>query len=177
MTFVRLLAPILSFTCEEVWRYLPALDGRPESVHLDRFLSPQEICEGEEQEGNHASDWVGLRPVRDQVLKALEEARKQKLIGGSLEAQIKLTASDPLFPILERRLDQLRYLFIVSAVTIDRSASGNGTSGLEVEVLRAAGEKCERCWNYSTRVGEDRLYPTVCERCAQVLNGRRAAGS
>ncbi|MBV9182313.1 MAG: isoleucine--tRNA ligase, partial [Acidobacteria bacterium] len=177
-TFVRLLAPILSFTCEEVWQYLPKLEGRPESVHLDRFLSPQELLAGAcKQEKSEADDWVSLRAVRDQVLKALEEARTQRLIGGSLEAQVKLTASDPLFVILERHLEQLRYLFIVSAVTLERSASGNGTSGLGLEVLRAAGEKCERCWNYSTRVGEDPLYPRVCERCARVLNERGAAGS
>jgi isoleucyl-tRNA synthetase len=110
-----------------------------------------------------------LRNIRDQVLKALEEARNQKQIGKSLEAQVKLTASDALYPTLERHKVELRYLFIVSAVTVERSSSGNGTGGLTVEVSKAAGEKCERCWNYSVHVGEDQQYPTVCERCAAVL--------
>jgi isoleucyl-tRNA synthetase len=171
-TFVRLLAPILSFTCEEVWSYLPQVEARPESVHLSRFFLPAEILAGaEEQDNTEREDWVKLRAVREQVLKSLEEARNQKLIGGSLQAQVKLTASDALLPVLERHRDQLRYLFIVSDVTLERSPSGNGTSGLSVEISRAAGEKCERCWNYSTHVGEDPVYPTVCERCSEVLRG------
>jgi isoleucyl-tRNA synthetase len=114
-------------------------------------------------------EWAALRNIRDQVLKALEEARNQKQIGKSLEAQVKLTASDPGFAVLERHKDELRYLFIVSQVKVERSASGNGTGGLAVEVSKADGEKCERCWNFSIHVGEDREYPTVCERCSAVL--------
>ena len=71
--------------------------------------------------------------------------------------------------VLERHKDELRYLFIVSQVKVERSASGNGTGGLAVEVSKADGEKCERCWNFSIHVGEDREYPTVCERCSAVL--------
>jgi isoleucyl-tRNA synthetase len=88
-----------------------------------------------------------------------------------VEAQAKVTASDPLYSVLERYKDDLRYLFIVSAVTLERGASGNGTGGLMVEVSNAAGQKCERCWNYSTRVGENPKYPTLCERCAPVVSG------
>ena len=114
-------------------------------------------------------EWATLRNIRDQVLKSLEEARNQKHIGKSLEAQVKLNASDALYSTLERHKDELRYLFIVSAVTVEKSASGNGTNPLTIEVSKAAGEKCERCWNYSTLVGEDKQYPTVCERCSAVL--------
>ena len=121
-------------------------------------------------------EWSTLRNVRDQVLKALEEARNQKHIGKSLEAQVKLSASESLYPVLERHKDDLRYLFIVSAVTLERSPSGNGTNPLTVEVAKAAGAKCERCWNYSTHVGEDREFPTVCERCAPVLKELEASG-
>jgi isoleucyl-tRNA synthetase len=74
-----------------------------------------------------------------------------------------------VYPVLERHQDDLRFLFIVSAVQLERSASGNGTAGLTVEVSKSPGRKCERCWNYSTHVGEDPEYPTVCERCAPVL--------
>ncbi|HEX7895256.1 MAG TPA: zinc finger domain-containing protein, partial [Terriglobales bacterium] len=96
--------------------------------------------------------------------------------GKSLEAQVKLTASESLYPVLERHKDDLRYLFIVSSVTLERSPSGNGTNPLTVEVSKAAGAKCERCWNYSTHVGEDREFPTVCERCAPVLKELEASG-
>jgi isoleucyl-tRNA synthetase len=106
--------------------------------------------------------------VRDEVLKALEEARNNKLIGTGLEAQINVAASNPVYSVLSRHVDQLRYLFIVSAVTLSQ-ASGNGTGGVHVEVKKADGLKCERCWNYSIHVGEDKRYPTVCERCSAVL--------
>ena len=84
------------------------------------------------------------------------------------EAQVALKAADPLFSVLSRYQENLRYLFIVSAVTLEKS-SGNGTGALTVEVKKADGQKCDRCWNYSTRVGEDSNYPTVCERCSAVL--------
>jgi isoleucyl-tRNA synthetase len=169
---VRLLAPIMSFTSDEVWQYLAAIQPRGESVHLATFPSAGEILGSSTivaEDPQQQQEWTTLRSIRDQVLKALEEARNQKHIGKSLEAQVKLTASDALYPVLERHKDELRYLFIVSQVAIEKSASGNGTSPLTVEVNKAAGEKCERCWNYSVEVGKDKEYPTVCERCAPVL--------
>ncbi len=170
---VRLLAPIMTFTSEEVWDHLPKAVDRGESVHLALFPSAGEIlgdttpaarpCEEKNEE-----DWATLRSVRDAVLKALEEARNNKLIGTGLEAQVAVAASDPVYSVLARHADQLRYLFIVSAVTLTQ-ASGNGTGSVHVEVKKADGAKCERCWNYSTHVGEDKTYPTVCERCSAVL--------
>jgi isoleucyl-tRNA synthetase len=170
---VRLLAPIMSFTSEEVWDYLPKSTGRGESVHLALFPSAGEILgEIAASDGGDASkmseDWTTLRAVRDEVLKALEEARNNKLIGTGLEAHVTVAASDPVYSVLLRHAEQLRYLFIVSAVTLTQG-SGNGTGGVHVEVRKADGAKCERCWNYSTRVGEDKAYPTVCERCSAVL--------
>ncbi len=168
---VRLLAPIMSFTCEEIWGYLPKLAVREESVHLALFPSSSEIAaEGNSKSGEKSSDddWTTLRSVRDEVLKALEEARNNKLIGTGLEAQVSITAPDPLHSVLKRYEGQLRYLFIVSAVTL-KEGSGNGSSGVHVEVKKADGQKCERCWNYSTHVGEDKDNPTVCERCSAVL--------
>ena len=115
-------------------------------------------------------DWNTLLAVRTEVLKALEEARQSKLIGGAnLEAQVTVTAAEPVFSVLTRYQDRLRYLFIVSAVTLQPGASGNGTGGVSVQVSKADGKKCERCWNYSIHVGEDPVYPTVCERCSAVL--------
>jgi isoleucyl-tRNA synthetase len=166
---VRLLAPIMSFTAEEVWDYLPKIASRKQSVHLELFPSAEEILgESSVKDGENDDDWTTLRAVRDEVLKALEEARNSKLIGTGLEAQVIVAASDPIYSALERHKDQLRYLFIVSAVTLVRG-SGNGTGGVHVEVKKADGLKCERCWNYSAHVGEDKNYPTVCERCSAVL--------
>jgi isoleucyl-tRNA synthetase len=167
---VRLLAPILSFTCEEVWQYLPKASDRAESVHLATFPTSTEILGGKETERDEKQekDWTTLRSVRDEVLKALEEARNQKLIGTGLEAQAAITAADPVYSLLNRYAEQLRYLFIVSAVSLQQG-SGNGTGGVRVEVKKAGGAKCERCWNYSVHVGEDKNYPTVCERCSAVL--------
>jgi isoleucyl-tRNA synthetase len=170
---VRLLAPIMTFTSEEVWEYLPKAAGRGESVHLALFPSAGEILGDANKaakscEEKTAEDWTTLRAVRDDVLKVLEEARNNKLIGTGLEAQVTVSASDPVYSVLARHAGELRYLFIVSAVTLTQ-ASGNGTGSVHVEVKKADGGKCERCWNYSTHVGEDKTYPTVCERCSAVL--------
>ncbi len=165
---VRLLAPIMSFTCEELWQYLPRTGGREESVHLASFPSPVEIAAEGNSKSDSDDDWTTLRSVRDDVLKALEEARNNKLIGTGLEAQVSITAPDPLYALLKRYEAQLRYLFIVSAVSLAQGP-GNGTGSVHVAVKKAEGQKCERCWNYSTHVGEDKNYPTVCERCSAVL--------
>ncbi|HZR56794.1 MAG TPA: isoleucine--tRNA ligase [Terriglobales bacterium] len=175
---VRLLAPITSFTSDEAWGYLPKLEERLETVHLTKFPSVEEIL-GTSAAGTDATqleDWNILRSVREQVLKALEEARNAKQIGVGLEAQVTLMAAEPVFTVLARYKEQLRYLFIVSAVKLEQSASGNGSSpGVSIQISKAEGKKCERCWNYSTHVGEDSEYPTVCERCSAVLKEIEAA--
>jgi isoleucyl-tRNA synthetase len=163
---VRLVAPIMTFLADEVWKHLPQVDGRAESVHVAEFPSVNEIAMVTPAELK--SDWDTLLALRPEVLKALEEARQQKLIGSGLEAQVKITAADPAFAVLQRHAGQLRYLFIVSAVTLEKGEVPEG-SAVRVEVAKAPGEKCERCWNYSTEVGKDQRYPTVCERCSAVL--------
>jgi isoleucyl-tRNA synthetase len=169
---VRLLAPIMSFTCEEVWQYLPSVEGRLESIHLTTFPEAEELLGTIEAalavDPKQAEDWKTVRAVRETVLKALEEARNQKLIGGNLQAQVTLTAVDPVFAVLERFKNDLRYFLIVSAVEVKKGA-GNGDAPVVVQVSKAPGLKCERCWNFSTHVGEDKNYPTVCERCSAVL--------
>jgi isoleucyl-tRNA synthetase len=169
----------MTFTCEEVWQYLPAVEGRLESVHLTTFPEAADLLGTDgaaiAADPKHApkqaqaDDWKTVRAVRESVLKALEEARNQKLIGANLQAQVTLTAADPVFSALDRFKDDLRYFFIVSAVELKKGAT-NGDSPVIVQVSKAAGEKCERCWNFSTHVGEDKNYPTVCERCSPVLN-------
>jgi isoleucyl-tRNA synthetase len=174
---VRLLAPITSFTCEEVWQYLPPVEGRLESVHLTTFPEAADLlgtneaaiaADPKQAGSNQNEDWKTVLAVRESVLKALEEARNQKLIGGNLQAQVTLTAVDPVFSVLERFKNDLRYFFIVSAVELKKGA-GNGDVPVVVQVSKASGEKCERCWNFSIHVGEDKNYPTVCERCSAVL--------
>ena len=97
--------------------------------------------------------------VRSEALKALEAARTEKLIGGGLEAQLHLAAPEKLYPVLDRYRDQLRYLFIVSDVVLEKLPASNGDAALVITVNKAPGEKCERCWNYSIHVGEDKAYP------------------
>jgi isoleucyl-tRNA synthetase len=168
---VRLLAPVMSFTAEEVWSFLPSMSGRAESVHLALFPAPQDLTGTVPESLDVASidsHWRMLLSARDEALKALEAARAEKRIGSSLEAQVHIAAPGIMYKVLQRYQDQLRYLFIVSDVVLEKSAASNG-EGLKIEIARAPGHKCERCWNYSTHVGEDKNYPTVCERCSAVL--------
>ncbi len=172
---VRLLAPIMSFTCEEVWQYLPKVEGREDSVHVALFPKGSDII-GDPTGFIKAfdlpqqNDWNNLRAIRDNVLQALEFARNGKQIGGGLEAHVTIEATEPAYSLLAKYSDQLRYLFIVSAVSLKQWTPENGsTGGIRVYVDKAEGAKCDRCWNYSTHVGEDTTYPTVCERCSAVL--------
>ncbi len=178
---VRLLAPIMSFTADEIWESLPKLFGRAESVHLAHFPAITDITgstpstTGLEQ---LKSDWQALLGVRDEVLKALEKARNDKLIGSGLEAQVRIMAPKGVYDLLERYRSQLPAVFIVSQVTLAAGTlAGDGASGIQVEVSRAAGQKCERCWNYSVHVGKDPEYPTVCERCSAALDEIEAASA
>ncbi|HVH88932.1 MAG TPA: isoleucine--tRNA ligase [Terriglobales bacterium] len=179
---VRLLAPIMAFTAEEVWQLLSAVGEKPESVHLALFPSPEEILGNTERAPEPSgkslpagteqlrADWDRLLLIREEVFRHLETARKEKVIGSGLEAKVKISAPADSYSLLERYRETLRYLFIVSQVELHAlSGTGNG-SGLKVEVLPADGKKCERCWNYSTQVGRDPVYPNVCERCSAALH-------
>ncbi|HEX8140837.1 MAG TPA: isoleucine--tRNA ligase [Pyrinomonadaceae bacterium] len=171
----RALAPILVFTADEVWENLPRSsssnsgddDARPASVHLAELP-----LSGVVRDAEIRSRWERLFAVRDVVLRELEEARNAKVIGSSLEARVLLKASGETYALLERYAEELRYVFIVSQVKVERAAEEEGASGaaVSVKVERAAGEKCERCWNYSVRVGESERYPTACERCVTALS-------
>ncbi len=169
---VRLMAPTMCFTADEVWELLPKSADQPESVHLALFPEAAELA-GHIPTGfdsaSHVSEGSSLLTVRDEALKVLEVARADKQIGGSLEAQLHIVAPESMYPLLERHREQLRYLFIVSDVVLEKAAAANGDTGVQIKVSKAPGQKCERCWNYSTHVGEDAAYPTVCERCSPVL--------
>ena len=169
---VRLVAPIMSFTADEVWASLPKISSRPESVHLSYFPKADEIT-GTIADVAKANalwkDFETLLKVRDVALKSLEIARQEKQIGSALEAVITITAPEELVPLLERYRDDLRFMLIVSGVKIKQGSGGNGNAPLHVLVEKAPGEKCERCWNYSLQVGKNERYPTVCERCTKSL--------
>ncbi|HET9697515.1 MAG TPA: class I tRNA ligase family protein, partial [Terriglobales bacterium] len=165
----RLLAPVMSFTADEVWQYMPAVSGREPSVHIAKFMAEAEIADASADE-KLTSDWQVVLQSREEVLKALEEARNNKQIGSGLEAKVTLEVPQAMYPVLERYANQLRFVYIVSGVEVKKSADSNGTGTLKVSVEKAAGQKCERCWNYSTHVGEDKDYPTVCERCSAALD-------
>jgi isoleucyl-tRNA synthetase len=179
---VRLIAPVLVFTSEEIWKYLPKAHGEPESVHMALFPAESELRSG--LDVGTKGDWGTLsQDLRGVVLAALEEARSVKMISSSLEAKVIVTGLIPEAKnILERHKDQLRYLFIVSEVELRNteapgSLSSDTVKGVAVRVERADGTKCERCWNYSTHVGENKRYPTVCERCSEALGEiERTAG-
>jgi isoleucyl-tRNA synthetase len=161
----RLVAPLLSFTTEEVWGCLPKPGGSPDSVHLALFPEPQELTAGlTEDQRKRSTDWEKLIEVRAEVTKALEVPRQNKSIGQSLEALVRLKASDDLYSLLSRYGSHLPGLFIVSQVALER-----GAGALEIEIERAQGEKCERCWKYTTDVGQSPEFPTVCAACAEAV--------
>jgi isoleucyl-tRNA synthetase len=151
---VRLMAPLLAFTTEEVWGYTAKPAGAPESVHLALLPEPEEVASG--LPAAKLAEWDRLMEVRDVVLKALEEARQAKLIGTSLEARVRLYG----YKEFEA---QLPSVFIVSQVVLEEGDE------LRAVIERADGVKCERCWKYSTAVGQDAEFPTVCDSCSAAL--------
>jgi isoleucyl-tRNA synthetase len=163
---VRLMAPILSFTADEIWTLLPAT-GRPASVFAAGF--PEHLPLDE----TLAARWDRLLAVRTAVTKSLEDARQAGLIGHSLDARVQLSAADGLRPLLAEHADLLPALFIVSQVQLGTHLGPEAVSPLlpelKVHVERARGRKCERCWNYSEAVGADATHPGLCERCLPVI--------
>ncbi|MFL6301054.1 MAG: isoleucine--tRNA ligase [Terriglobales bacterium] len=171
-TLVRAMAPLMSYTADEIWQMMPQLSARPESVHLSTFWKRNEVLGGEVGDDRGAvvrSEWAQLVATREAVMLALEPLRRDKVIGSGLEAQVELLASGNLFTTLQKHAAGLRELFIVSRVKLTRAEAANGDSPLEIRVAKADGTKCERCWTYSTEVGKDTEYPTVCERCSTAL--------
>ncbi|PYT76678.1 MAG: isoleucine--tRNA ligase [Acidobacteria bacterium] len=180
---VRLAAPVLVFTAEEIWKHLPKTAGAPESVHQAVF--PEAVALACGIAAREAERWERLAQVRSAVLLALEQARASKAIGGGLEAKVRLHANaraPGLQELLREKGSLLPALFIVTQVVVDpRESDGLVPSetlpGLAVKIERADGKKCERCWNYSSHVGENARYPTVCERCSEALEEIESDGT
>jgi isoleucyl-tRNA synthetase len=160
-TLVRLVAPILSFTSDEVWEYLPAVEGREASVHLALFPKPSEIFS--EDPAGLLEEWKQLFEVRDLALRVLEEARQNKIIGKGLEAELEITASGDQLALLERHATGLKEAINVSAVNVVAGPA------LTVKALPASGTKCARCWNFMPVVGDYGIWRNVCTRCQSAL--------
>lgn len=177
----RMLAPLLVFTADEIWENLPGTSipgGEDESI---KASSVHSAIFPDQQDNNDAEirrRWEIVFKVREEVLRELEVARVAKVIGSPLEARVKLSVSWEIYDLLKPYQDsnELRYIFIVSQTELFQAdlrpldGIATGTIPLiRVEVERAEGNKCERCWNYSAHVGEFSRYPTVCERCVDAL--------
>jgi isoleucyl-tRNA synthetase len=153
---LRLLAPVLAFTAEEAWQFLPG--EKEESVHLARFPGPDARYDSDEL----AARWETLLQVREQALKQLELARERKEIGNSLEAHVTITAAGTIFELLSSHAAALADMLIVSGVELMRADSG--TSALSIAIKRAEGVKCQRCWKYYRSD-----HPELCTRCDEAL--------
>ncbi len=156
-----LMAPILPFTAEEAWEAMPDFEGKQESVHLELFPSFNKKW----MLPDIFDEWEKLISVREQVLKELEKSREEKLIGNSLEAAVSLEIPAAMESLLNKHKSQLLSLFIVSAVELNPSSDEE----LKVNVNKAPGKKCQRCWNFSTHVGKSHEYPDFCRRCEDVV--------
>ncbi len=165
----KMLAPILSFTAEEIWKYIPRSEGDDtESIFLNQQEKKLDISVSDE----FTAKWDKLYELRSAVTKALEVKRNEKFIGASLEAKVILHTEDTgLYSFLTGVADDLAKVFIVSQVEIENNGSGDMKSeiveGLSVTVQKADGAKCDRCWSYSEYVGSNAVYPTLCSRCAE----------
>ena len=159
----RLAAPIISFTAEEIWTYMPhtSTDDK-ESI----FLNQMPEKSGIEFSDEFVSKWEFIYSTRETVNKVLEEKRNEKLIGKSLEANIIIHCGESLYEKYNALTEELKDILIVSGVSA--SKDGNDEAP-EIEVIKAEGEKCERCWSYSNTVGSDSEHPTLCARCAAVV--------
>ena len=166
----RLVAPILAYTSDEIWKAMRhSKDEDARAVVLNEF--PQKS--GVDADDAFVARWDRIHAIRDDVKKALEKARKQKVIGSSLDAQVTLYCADELYDFAKSVEKELLPTLIVSAVVIEKDGTGEFTEvelpGFSVTVSHAEGKKCARCWMYSNTVGGDPDHPDLCERCAHVL--------
>jgi isoleucyl-tRNA synthetase len=188
---VRLVAPILSFTADEVWEYLPKVDGREASVHLAQFPKPEEVFSVNPTE--LLDEWEKIFTVRDQALRVLEEARQAKRIGKGLEADIEIATNGVQLELLNRHADGLKEIFNVSNVTVVKETAEwtsdpdieapvvetlvedlldnrlGKVGGGQINVRPATGHKCARCWNFMPEVANYGIWQNVCTRCRGAL--------
>ncbi|BDU50337.1 isoleucine--tRNA ligase [Haliovirga abyssi] len=171
-TLTKLISPVLTFTAEEIWKILPENLKEKESILLEDWITENDIYLNDELD----EKWEKLIELRGSVNKVLEAARRDKVIGHSLNAEVILYSDDEKYKeLLKENYDRLEDIFIVSKVTIVESKIEGMTKTEEIENLyvkadKAPGEKCERCWKYSEELGKDEEHPTLCPRCTDVIN-------
>ena len=171
---VRLMAPVFSFTAEDIWQHLPFLEGRKESVFLTTFPKVKTHYQDEVLEKR----WERLLLVRNDVLKALEIARRKKIIGHSLDAEVSIVAPKGYKQLLKDYLSELPTIFIVSQVRLEKELETFDLESEEIKGLKIAVNacnylKCERCWQRQESVGKDKKYPQLCSRCIKVIKTLR----
>jgi isoleucyl-tRNA synthetase len=168
----RLMAPILPFTAEEIWNYMPHHDGKQNSIHMTALPTANSAWKNDQL----SQWWEQLLTIRGEVTKALEEARAGKLIGHPLDAAVLVSVPPDLYQTLLPFADDLRSILIVSKASLvnDEKLEGAFESaevkGLFIGVEPAAGDKCERCWIHEPSVGANSEHPTICNRCLKVLD-------
>ncbi len=156
-----IMAPILTFTAEEAWKYLPAFPGKEESVHLQLFPEVEEkyldpgLVDKEK--------WERILTLRDRILKEIEEARNKKIIGDSLEAEIILQLDDTYYGLVSANLGLFKEISVVSKVTAEKAAEE------KITVKKSTGSKCPRCWNWYEEDTSGNPFPEICPRCSQVI--------
>ncbi|NNL78598.1 MAG: class I tRNA ligase family protein, partial [Desulfobacterales bacterium] len=171
-TIARLMAPILSFTSDEIWLYMPATKDRKLSIHMTSLPEVNPTFKDDAL----AERWEFLMKIRGEVTKALEEARTQKLIGHPLDASVTIAAKGDTYDVLLPFSGELRSLLIVSEATLIKdetigdAVEGGQIAGLHIRVAPASGDKCERCWVHDTSVGTNSKHATICERCQKALD-------
>ena len=168
-TLTLLLAPIISFTANEIWQFMPHDASRnAENVILNDYPS----LTGVKVDNGFAAKWEKLHNLRDDVKKAIENARNQKIIGASLDSEVELFANGETLDFLKENESVLPEILIVSSVKITDGDGGDfhGDMSVGVTVRKAGGEKCERCWSYSDTVGSNAEHATLCARCAKIIS-------
>jgi isoleucyl-tRNA synthetase len=171
----RLMAPILPFTADELWRFVPG--SREESVHLALFPAEAELSAA--ADGELLERWTKLLAIREEVLAEIEPLRKNKQIGSSLQAKVVLSATLAELALLERYAKDLPMLFIVSDVELRPAPTDvevHEEALPRVTIERAGGVKCERCWRYVNKISSEPAWAGLCERCQDALSpGDQAA--
>ena len=166
---VRWMAPIMSFTADEIWKQMPG--KRAEFVFTEEWY--QNLFELDADETMNNDCWEKIKLIRDEVNKQLENKRNDKEIGGSLQAEVTLYCSDEIADALEKLEDELRFVLITSKAQVVRGQNSSDAvksemDGLSISVVPSQFQKCERCWHYVESVGHTR--PGICDRCAKNID-------
>jgi len=171
ISLTKMISPVLSFTAEEIWQKLPAELKETESVLLADWIEERDEFIDEEL----ATKWEKIMKLRGTINKKLEEARVEKIIGHSLNAEVVIYAKEEEKAFINEYAKEWESILIVSKVTIlEEEKEGmtelEGNANILVKVEKAPGEKCERCWKYSETVGENEEHPTLCARCSKIVS-------